>query len=148
MLRSRLLLAVMVATLFVGRAFAGLGSDKTKYLGGTIKFLKALKMGLLIAVIGSTVYVATWEISYFNFYTDFFPNYMNYEINAMKKEGKSEKEISDMRTKMEEARVDYDKPLYNIMVTYTEILPVGILVSLIAALTLQRRKLKTEPVAA
>src|SRR5262249_12177874 len=37
---KKLLLAVMFAALLMGRAFAGLGSDKTKYLGGTVSSLK------------------------------------------------------------------------------------------------------------
>lgn len=40
MRNKKIALSLLTATLFVGVAFAGLGSDKTKYIGGTISSLK------------------------------------------------------------------------------------------------------------
>src|SRR5688572_27681617 len=47
--------------------FFGIRNYRNKVLGGYISFGKAFKMGLLMALVGSTLYVVVWMFSYYLF---------------------------------------------------------------------------------
>ena len=116
-------------------------SYRDKQNNGIISFGKAFGMGLLISLIASTIYVITWEIVYKNF----LPNYMDRYCAAMIEQAKASLSGSALLAEIDEinkAKKMYATPLGFTLFTYAEILPVGILVSLIAALVLKRKKLK------
>jgi hypothetical protein len=51
--------------------FIGIRNYRDKYNGGVISFGKAFKIGMLIVLIASTIYVIAWLIDYFFFIPDF-----------------------------------------------------------------------------
>jgi hypothetical protein len=106
--------------------------------GGQITFGKALKIGLLITLVASTLYVITWLISYYFFFPNFFEKYMLLLKLQRQAEGKSPAEISQEIAGMAKFKAMYKDPLFNILITYTEIAPVGIVISLIAAFLLKK----------
>ncbi|MFY7918836.1 MAG: DUF4199 domain-containing protein, partial [Chryseotalea sp.] len=112
--------------------FVALKNYRDKQNGGVISFGTAFKNGLLIALVTSTVYVVAWLIYFTYFSPDFIEKYAQATLSAMAKEGKSAAE-------MKEFAEMYKNPLINAAVTYTEILPVGIIVSLLAALILKKK---------
>jgi hypothetical protein len=121
--------------------FVAVKSYRDKQNNGIISFGKALGMGLLISLIASTLYVITWAIVYQNF----LPNYMDRYCAAMIEEAKATLSGSALQAEIDEinkAKEMYATPLGFTLFTFAEILPVGILVSLIAALVLKRKKLK------
>jgi hypothetical protein len=121
--------------------FVAIKSYRDKQNNGIISFGKALGMGLLISLIASTLYVITWAIVYQNF----LPDYMDKYCAAMIEEAKASLSGSALQAEIDEinkAKEMYATPLGFTLFTYAEILPVGILVSLIAALVLKRKKLK------
>ena len=118
--------------------FNAIKSYRVKQANGTIRFGKAFGMGLLITLIASTLYVITWAIVY----TNFLPNYMDQYCAAMIEEAKASLSGAALQNKIDEinkAKEIYATPGGFILFTYAEILPVGILVSLIAALVLKRK---------
>ncbi|HWI92840.1 MAG TPA: DUF4199 domain-containing protein [Flavisolibacter sp.] len=107
-----------------------------------ISFGKALGMGLLISLIASTLYVITWAIVYRNFLPDFMDKYSA----AMVEQAKASLSGAALQSKINElnkAKEMYATPLGFTLFTYAEILPVGILVSVVAALVLKRKPPKT-----
>lgn len=121
--------------------FVAIKSYRDKENNGIISFGKAFGIGLLISLIASTMYVITWAIVYKNF----LPNYMDRYCAAMIDQAKVSLSGSALQTEIAEinkAKETYATPLGFTLFTYAEILPVGILVSLIAALVLKRKKLK------
>jgi amino acid transporter len=105
----------------------------------TISFGKAFKAGLLIALITSTIYVIIWLVYSAYFSPDFMENYSKAMLAQMAKEGKSAVEIQQAATEMKDFAELYKNPLFSAAITYTEILPLGIIVSLITALILKRK---------
>jgi len=120
--------------------FVAIKNYKTNFGGGYIAFGKALQIGLLITLVASTIYVAIWLVCSQYFYPDFLEHYMAQLKQQMQAEGKSAAVISQ---KMAEI-AQYNNPVYKVLGTYAEILPVGIVISLIAALIL-KNKPKTAP---
>lgn len=128
-------LGMLIAFAFI---FVAVKSHRDKQNGGVISFGKAFGMGLLIALIASTLYVATWAIVYKNF----LPGYMDKYCAVMIEEAKASLSGAALQEKIEEvnnAKEMYATPWGFVLFTYAEILPVGILVSLIAALILKRK---------
>src|SRR3954467_10827026 len=55
--------------------FVGIRNYRDKYNGGVITFGKAFKIGMMIVLIASTIYVLAWLIDYFFFVPDFLEKY-------------------------------------------------------------------------
>ena len=121
--------------------FVAVKNYRDKQNGGVISFGKAFKIGLLIALIGSTMYVIMWAILY-NFYMpDFMERYCAQMIENSKATA-TPAEIQHLTEQLNTQQEMYKNPLFFILFTYFEILPVGLLVSLIAALILKRKTAK------
>jgi hypothetical protein len=119
--------------------FVGIRNYRNKYNLGLISFGKAFKIGILIVLIASTIYVISWLIAYFFFMPDFMDNFAINELNKLKAEGASQLEIEKKAKEMAEFATMYKNPFFNAMMTYVEILPVGIVVTLISSLILKRK---------
>lgn len=118
--------------------FVAVKTQRDKFQGGSISFGQAFKTGLTIAFITSTIYVLVWLICYYVFVPDFMEQFSNYSIEKAKASGASAEKIAD-EIKMQQKYMEmYKNPLFVILLTYVEILPLGILVSLVAALVLRR----------
>jgi hypothetical protein len=122
--------------------FVGIRNYRDKYNGGVIRFGKAFTIGMMIVLIASTFYVVAWLVDYFYFIPDFAEKYAAHMLDKLKASGASQIEI-DMQTKeMASFAKLYKNPLYNAMMTYAEILPVGLIVTLISSLILKRKTAK------
>lgn len=107
--------------------------------GGVISFGKAFRVGLLISLIASTIYVLVWMIDLHFFIPDFAEKYGASMLNRLKLEGASEAAIASKMTEVAQFKKMYASPVFVILMTYVEILPVGLLVSLISALFMKRK---------
>lgn len=131
-------LGMLIAFTFI---FVAVKTYRDKQNHGVISFGKALGMGLLISLIASTMYVVTWAIVY----KYFVPDYMDKYCAMMTEQARTSYSGTALQDKLNEinkAKEMYATPLGFTLYTYAEILPVGILVSLIAALALKRKRLK------
>jgi Protein of unknown function (DUF4199) len=120
--------------------FVGTKITRDKYNGGAISFGKAFRVGLYITLVASTVYVIVWLIDYYVFVPDFMEKYSAHILKGMKASGASQVEIAKETTTMKSLSEMYKNPLFVMLMTYVEIVPVGLLVSLISALVLKRKK--------
>ncbi|HSZ34381.1 MAG TPA: DUF4199 domain-containing protein [Puia sp.] len=120
--------------------FVGTKIIRDKYDGGEISFGKAFRVGLYITLIASTIYVIVWQIDNFFFIHDFAEKYSAHVLSELKASGASDAEIAKQTVAMANFREMYKNPVFVILMTYLEILPVGILVSLISAWVLRRKK--------
>jgi hypothetical protein len=102
-------------------------------LGGVIRFLPAFSMGLAIAAVASAVYVIAWEAALAVTGMDFAADYVAYLIEAERAKGASPDAIARMTADMDAFVKAYANPLYRVPITLLEILPVGVLVSLVTA---------------
>lgn len=121
--------------------YVGVRNFRDKYNSGVIRFGKAFLIGLYITLIASTIYVGTWEVIYYGYYRDFGKVYGEHQLARLKEKGASAETLAKKKTEMDAMTVWYDKPLNNVGMTYMEILPVGLLVSLITALILKKKRI-------
>jgi hypothetical protein len=122
--------------------FVGIRNYRDKYNEGIISFGKAFKTGLLIVLIASTIYVIAWLIDYFFFIPDFLEKYSAHMLAELKASGASQLEIDKQTAEMASFATMYKNPFFNAMMTYLEILPVGLIVTLISSLILKRKTIK------
>jgi hypothetical protein len=120
--------------------FVGIKSYRDNVAGGTIKFGKAFQVGILITAIGCAFYVATWEVIYYNFMPDFMDKYAARETTKAKESGATEAELAAKAKEMAEFKEMYKNPLINVAFTLLEPLPVGLVMTLVAAGVLSRKK--------
>ncbi len=118
--------------------FVGVKSYRDKYNNGEIAFGKAFKTGLLITLVASTFYVIVWLISYYFFFPNFAEKYASLMLAQMKANGASQADINKEMIEMVKFSKWYKNPIFNVLITYSEIAPGGIVISLIAALILKK----------
>lgn len=134
--------AMIVAFSFI---FVGIKNYRDKQNGGVITFGSALLIGILISLIASTLYVITWSIEFHFFLPDFIDKYSTMQIKQLHQSGITGAALDSAIKEIENNAYNYKHNLFFFaMYTYMEILPVGIIISLISALILKRKQVKTE----
>ena len=139
-IQGSLLLGYRTMLVAFSLVFVSVKTYRDKQNNGTITFGKAFQIGIFITLIASSIYVLVWLVDYYYFTPDFFEKYSAHEIAKMKAAGASAAEIQKQTAANESYGKLYRNPFYNAMFTYMEILPVGLLVSLVAALVLKRKR--------
>src|SRR5215831_3218203 len=109
--------------------FVGIRNYRDKYNEGVITFGKAFTIGIMIVLIASTIYVVAWLIDYFYFIPDFAEKYSAHMLEQLKASGASQAEIDKQTKEMADFAIMYKNPFFNAMMTYAEILPVGLVVT-------------------
>ena len=120
--------------------FFGIKSYRDNQAGRKITFGRALLVGALINVVASACYVATWQIIYYRITPDFVEKYADHEIEKQRAKGATEAELAKTRADMAKFRELYRNPLINAGITFLEPFPVGLIVSLVSAGILRRRR--------
>ena len=119
--------------------FVGIRNYRDKYNGGVITFGKAFKIGIMIVLIASTLYVVAWLIDYYFFIPDYMEKYSAHTLDELKANGASQREIDEQTKEIANTITMLKNPFFNAMIAYSEILPVGLVVTLISSLILKRK---------
>ena len=119
--------------------FMGIKTYRDKCNGGVVSFSKAFTVGLYIALIASTIYVGVWALEYHFLYPDFMQKYSATVVNDLKAAGTAQATIDAKVKEMASMAEWYKNPVFFVLMTYAEILPLGLVVSLICALILKRK---------
>jgi hypothetical protein len=131
--------------------YFGVRTYRDNALGGSIGFGRAFGVGMLIVLVSSACYVATWELVYFKLRPDFGTKYAQATIDKARASGASEEVIAKKTKEARDFAAMYDNPLVNIGFTLLEPLPPGLVVALVSAGVLRRKRrsdgaLATRPV--
>jgi hypothetical protein len=129
---------LILASLLV--VFFGVKSYRDNVAGGTVTFGRAFLVGLLITIISCLFYVATWEVVYFKIMPDFANRYSAYAVDKARKAGASQATIDQTARQMQQLKAMLDNPLTNAAATFIEPFPIGLVVTLVSAGVLRRRK--------
>lgn len=120
--------------------FFGVRSYRDNVVGGTIRFGRAFAVGGLIALIASLCYVATWEVLYFTYASDYMQKYNAHVLEEARADGKSEAEIARKKAELDDFAEKYRNPVINVAYTLLEPLPVAVIMTLVSAGVLSRRR--------
>ena len=132
-------MVVGYATMLVALSavFMGIKHQRDVAGGGVIRFWPAFGMGLAISFIASLFYVGAWELVQATLVHDFAGSYANSVIEAQKAKGLDPAALAKLVAEMDAFKVQYADPLFRLPMTFMEVFPVGMLVSLVSALVLR-----------
>jgi hypothetical protein len=134
--------AIVLSFLLV---FFGIRSYRENVGGGYVSFGRAFTVGILIALISSVIYVLTWEFEYQTWFHDFPEKYTNYVIETARASGSSPEEVARQSAEMNSMWEAYRGNVFiRAAYTFLEPFPVGLLITLISAAILRKRR-KAEP---
>lgn len=120
--------------------FIAVRNYRNKYNGGVVTFGKAFKIGLYISLIASSFYVITWVIDYYFFVPDFMEKFTAHSIKIAEADGATPAKMEEVKKQMAWYNDMYKSPFMVVLLTYMEVLPLGLIISLISALILKRKK--------
>lgn len=120
--------------------FFGVRSYRDNVAGGTVRFGRAFAVGALIAVVASLCYVATWEVIYFGLAPDYATRYQAHILDRARADGATEEAIARKKAELDRFAELYGNPAINAAITFVEPLPVALIVALVSAGVLSRRR--------
>lgn len=118
--------------------FFGIRYYRNKQLDGVITLGKAFKTGALIAFLGATMYVVVWLFYYYLFIPDFLDKYIEHVIIEANRDGATATELAETTEWMEFFRKLYKYPIMVILISYMEVLFIGLPVAFVSALILKK----------
>jgi Protein of unknown function (DUF4199) len=120
--------------------YVGVRNFRDKFNEGTISFGKALKIALGITLVASTIYVLVWLVEFYFFIPDFMDKYAATLSQKARSANLNPQALQNRLTEIENMRIGYRNPIVVVLYTYLEIVPVGIIISLLTALLLKRKR--------
>jgi len=131
-------LGYLIMLVSLSLIFFGIKRYRDQELGGVIRFGTAALLGLGISAVAGVIYVAVWEANLARTDYTFIEEYTSQVIEAKQAAGMTGAELQAEVEEMEGLKTRYASPLYRIPMTFLEIFPVGLLVSLLSAAILRR----------
>lgn len=123
--------------------FFGIKSYRDNYLGGRIKFGKALQVGMLIALVATLLYTVANE-AYYQIdpagQAVLMNKYADYHLNKMKERSAPSAEIAQKLEEMNALKEMHKQPVPRLLMTVAIILPVGAVIALFSAAVLKKKR--------
>jgi hypothetical protein len=132
-LKYGMLIGYTTMLIALSAVFVGIKKHRDVDRGGVIGFWPAFGIGLGVSFIAGIFYVIAWEVVQAMTQMDFASAYAQAIINSEKANGASAEALAKLTAEMAEFQVQYADPMFRLPMTFTEIFPVGVLVSLISA---------------
>ena len=129
--------SMLAASLLI---YFGIRSYRDNVGDGAVGFGRAIAVGILIVVVSSVLYVATWEIIQPRYMPDFYKKYEASMIETARAKAVTPADFEQRQAKIKSDMAMYQKPIVNVLFTFIEPLPVGLIVTLISAWVLSRRR--------
>jgi predicted enzyme related to lactoylglutathione lyase len=140
MMSYGMVIGYLIMLIALSTVFVAIKRHRDADLGGVIKFWPAFGLGLGISFIAGVIYVASWEAACSIAHLDFAGSYAKAMIAHQQSRGASAEALAKLTAQMEQFKVQYANPLYRLPMTFAEIFPVGVLVSLISAALLRNSR--------
>jgi len=120
--------------------FFGVRSYRENASGGRLTFGRGFAVGILITLVSNVCYVAAWEVTYYKFMPDFADKYAAHMVERAKASGASEEQIEKKTREAQQFKEMYRKPVVNVALTFAEVFPIGLAVTLLSAAILRRKQ--------
>lgn len=120
--------------------FFGIRACRDSLPGGTIRFGQAFAAGVLMTMVAALCYVVAWELLRPRFAPDFMAKYQAHLLEQARADGDSDEAVAQLKAQMDQFAAWYQNPLIRMAMTFVEPLPVGLIVSLVSAGILSRRR--------
>jgi hypothetical protein len=118
-----MLFGYLIIVVSLTMVFVGMKAYRDKVMGGVVHFVPAFAVGLGISAVASLFYVVSWEIC------------MAYSSDSAK--GGTPEQLQKAVAEADSFATMYQNPLVRVPMTFLEIFPVGLLISLVSAAVLR-----------
>jgi len=119
--------------------FFGVRSYRENVGGGRLTFGRGFLVGILITLISNACYVGTWEFVNHRYYPDFADTYARHVVEKAKASGASQEKVEATAKQMEDFKRIYANPAANVAMTFVEVFPIGLLMTLLSAGLLRKK---------
>src|SRR5690606_20569595 len=109
--------------------FFGIRNYRNRHLGGYISLGQAFKTGALIALLASTIYVVVGLGYYYLFAPEFLDKYGEHVLSMASRRGATPAELEARASELAQFKELYKNPLFAILISYAEVLPIGLVVA-------------------
>jgi hypothetical protein len=120
--------------------FFGIKSYRDNQLGGAITFGKAFQIGILITLIAAVMYALAWEVSLGVMGEEFSEQMTNHYFEELKAGGATAAELEEARKQWADFEKMYQNFFVRFGITLLEIIPVGLIITLISAGLLRKKE--------
>ncbi|MBX2942583.1 MAG: DUF4199 domain-containing protein [Cyclobacteriaceae bacterium] len=120
--------------------YFGVRSFRDNHNHGVLSFGKGFQVGILIAAIAAVIYASGWEVYVSTSSGDFMEQYTTQYLAQMEKDGASITEREQMKVEMDSMANMYKNPVIRFGMTLMEIVPVGLIITLLSAFLLKRNE--------
>ncbi|MEO8998702.1 MAG: DUF4199 domain-containing protein [Rhodanobacter sp.] len=132
-LKHGMLIGYATMLIALSAVFVGIKRHRDVERGGVIGFWPAFGIGLGVSFIAGIFYVIAWELVQTMMHMDFANSYAQAIVASAKAKGATPEALTKLSADMETFKVQYANPMYRLPMTFAEIFPVGVLVSLVSA---------------
>lgn len=139
-MENGMLIGYSTMVISLSLVFFGIKSLRDNHYNGVISFGKATKAGLLITLIASVMYALAWEVSYSQIGEDFNKKMQEQYFAEQEAKGLAPEELEAQKEKIKASIEYYKNPIIRFGITMTEVLPVGILITLLSAGLLRKKE--------
>jgi hypothetical protein len=120
--------------------YFGIRQYRDKVAGGQVSFGRAFAVGMSIAAVAALCYDVTWQVIYTKIGDDFGARYQAHQLEKARAAGKTQVEIDAQAAELKRNFALYENRLINFGITFLEPMPVALIVSLVSAGVLSRRR--------
>lgn len=120
--------------------FVGIKHYRDKVLGGAVRFVPALLVGLGISAVASVIYAIGWEISIALTGFDFAAASTRAMVEAARARGASAAELDQVTEQAAAFARMYANPLFRFPITFVEMFPIGVVVAALSAALLRNSR--------
>jgi hypothetical protein len=132
-----MLLTYLLMLVALSMVFFGIRQYRDKELGGVMRFPPALGLGLAISGVAGIFYAGAWEIAQALMKFDFAEFYANAMVENVRAAGGDAGAVAAATKRASDFLALYSNPAFRIPMTFLEIFPVGVVVSLVSAAVLR-----------
>jgi hypothetical protein len=130
--------ASMVAAFLL--IYFGVRTYRDRVAGGSVSFGRAFQVGMLIAFVASACYVVTWEFIYPRIGDAYAASHKAQELAKVRAAGASQAEIEAKSAEIDRNWKLYENMAIRIPITFFEPLPPALIIALVSAGILRRRR--------
>ncbi|MBX2970569.1 MAG: DUF4199 domain-containing protein [Cyclobacteriaceae bacterium] len=132
---------VTISTFVVGLSTIFFGMRAYHQTLAKVSFGKSLLIGILITLIAGMINALAWEVCYQTAFQDFPEQFVERNIHRLKEAGKTDAEIEVEIVAVKEMMNAYNgNILLRLFLSFTEIIPLGIVISLASAMVFRLRQ--------
>ncbi len=135
-----MLLGYATMILALSLIFFAVKTYRDKHNKGNISFGKAVMIGLLITLVAGVLYAFAWEIMFSQMGEQYMQKMMQHYQDSKVPADATPEQIEAVKLEIEDFIVMYKNPFIRFGITIMEVLPVGLVISLISAALLRKKE--------